>query len=86
MATTETTVKKTTEERKDVFIDKGYFNDDPNQYVSVNGKNYLLPKGETSSVPEHIAAEIERSRRAQRRQDKNAEKLLEKAKQPIDYR
>lgn len=86
MATTETTVKKTTEERKDVFIDKGYVNDDPNQFVSVNGKNYLLPKGETSSVPEHIAAEIERSRRAQRRQDKNAEKLLEKAKQPIDYR
>ena len=86
MATTETTVKKTTEERKDVFIDKGYVNDEPNQFVSVNGKNYLLPKGETSSVPEHIAAEIERSRRAQRRQDKNAEKLLEKAKQPIDYR
>lgn len=86
MATTETTVKKTTEERKDVFIDKGYVNDEPNQFVSVNGKNYLLPKGETSSVPEHIAAEIERSRRAQRRQDKNAEKLLEKAKQPIEYR
>lgn len=82
MATTE----KTTENRKDVFIDKGYVNDDPNQFVSVNGKNYLLPKGETSNVPEHIAAEIERSRRAQRRQDKNAEKLLEKSKQPIEYK
>ena len=82
MATTE----KTTENRTDVFIDKGYVNDDPNQFVSVNGKNYLLPKGETSNVPEHIAAEIERSRRAQRRQDKNAEKLLEKSKQPIEYK
>lgn len=82
MATTE----KTTENRTDVFIDKGYVNDDPNQFVSVNGKNYLLPKGETSNVPDHIAAEIERSRRAQRRQDKNAEKLLEKSKQPIEYK
>lgn len=86
MATTENTTKNTPEERKDVFIDKGYVNDEPNQFVSVNGKNYLLPKGETSNVPAHIAAEIERSRRAQRRQDKNAEQLLEKAKQPIEYR
>ena len=83
---TEKATKKETEKRRDVFIDKGYINDEPNAFVSVNGKNYLLPKGETSSVPEHIAAEIERSRRAQRRQDKNAEKLLEKAKQPIEYK
>lgn len=73
-------------ERKDIFIEKGYVNDEPNQFVSVNGKNFLLPKGETSNVPVHIAEEIERSRRAQRRQDKNAEQLLEKAKQPIEYK
>ena len=72
-----------TEERKDVFIERGYVNDDPNLFVSVNGKNDLLPRGETSSVPPHIADEIERSRRAAQRQYKNAEKLLEKAKQPI---
>lgn len=81
---TETTAKKP--ERKDIFIEKGYVNDEPNQFVSVNGYNYILPKGETSSVPAHIADEIERSRRAQRKQDKNAEQLLEKAKQPIEYK
>lgn len=73
-------------ERRDVFIDKGYVNDEPMQFVSVNGYNYTLPKGETSRVPAHIADEIERSRRAQRKQDKNAEQLLEKAKLPIQYK
>lgn len=74
----------TKSERKDVFIPKGYANDEPNLFVSVNGKNYLLPKGKTSSVPVHVAEEIERSLKAQEIQDENAEKLLEKAKQPIE--
>lgn len=74
----------TTKERKDVFIPKGYANDDPNLFVSVNGKNYILPKGKTSSVPVHVAEEIERSLKAQEIQDENAEKLLEKTKQPIE--
>ena len=77
-----TTTTKT--EREDIFIPKGYANDDPNLFVSVNGKNYLLPKGKTSSVPKHVAEEIRRSLKAEEIQDENAEKLLEKAKQPIE--
>ena len=72
------------QDREDIFIPKGYANDDPNLFVSVNGKNYLLPKGKTSSVPSHVAAEIKGSLKAQEIQDENAEKLLEKAKQPIE--
>jgi hypothetical protein len=70
--------------REDIFIPKGYANDDPNLFVSVNGKNYLLPKGKTSSVPKHVAEEIRRSLKAEEIQDANAEKLLEKAKQPTE--
>lgn len=83
----ETTKEETTKEkRREVFIDKGYVNDEPNQYVSINGYRGLLPKGEYSKVPDYVADEIERSRRAQRKQDKNAEKLLERTKQPIEYK
>jgi hypothetical protein len=71
-------------EREDIFIPKGYANDDPNFFVSVNGTNYILPKGKTSSVPVHIAEEIRRSLKAQEIQDENTEKLIEKAKQPIE--
>ena len=73
-----------TKEREEIYIPKGYANDDPNLFVSVNGKNYLLPKGKTSKVPACVAEEIRRSLKAQEIQDENSEKLLEKAKQPIE--
>ena len=50
--------------RKDIFIPRGPKNDDPNLFVSVNGKNYLLPRGKKSRVPKAVADEIERSGRA----------------------
>lgn len=67
----------------DLFIPKGYANDEPNLFISVNGKNYLLPKGKTSQVPACVKEEYERSMRAQEALDARTEELLEKAKQPI---
>ena len=81
MATTETTKK---EEYVDLYVQKGYANDDPNEYISVFGKNYVLPKGKTSKVPPCVKYEYERSLRAQEALDAKSEALLEKAKQPIE--
>ena len=69
-----------TEDRVEVFVPKGYANDDPNLFVSVNGVNYLLPKGKKSLVPAHVAAEIERSKRAAEKQDEKMEQMLEASK------
>ena len=84
MANNENTASKTTEKVKDnrveVFVPKGYANDEPNLFVSVNGVNYLLPKGKKSLVPAHVAAEIERSKRAAEKQDENIEQMLEASK------
>ena len=66
------------EERVEVYIPKGYANDEPNLLVSVNGVNYVLPKGKTSMVPPHIAYEINRSRKAQERQDANIDMMTAK--------
>ena len=71
------------EEYVDLFVEKGYVNDEPNLFISVNCKNYILPKGKTSKVPPCVKEEYERSRRAQEALDANSEALLEKAKQPI---
>lgn len=57
--------KDAAEERVDIYIPRAAGNDEPNLFVSINGKNYILPKGQTSSVPKHVAEEIERSRRAE---------------------
>lgn len=68
----------------DLYVEPGYGKDDPNEFISINGVNYILPKGEISKVPPCVKEEYERSRRAIRNQKKNSDKLLEKTKQPIE--
>ena len=81
MANEKTTNK---EERVDVFVPKGLTNDDPNIYVSVNGENFLLPKGQVSNVPPYVKASIERSYGAQAYQEKRSNELIEKTKRPTN--
>ena len=64
------------DDKVEVFIPKGFGNEDPNYFVSVNGVNYVLPRGKTSRVPAAIAAEINRARKAQEKQDENVDKML----------
>ena len=79
MATTKTDAIDN-DNRVEVFIPKGAANDDPNLFVSVNGVNYLLPKGKKSKVPPEIAAEIERSQKAQEEMDNHIDEMLEASK------
>ena len=61
---------------EDIYIPRANHGEDANLFVSVNGVNYLLPKGRSSSVPCHVAEELRRSRRAQEKQDRNIDALL----------
>ena len=82
MSTTETTA---TDKEKYVylFVPRGYANDEPNLLISINGKNFLLPKGKASRVPLYVKEELERSQKAQAIFDARSEELLEKANKPI---
>lgn len=71
---------KAVEDRVDVYIPRGNANEEPNFFISVNGVNYLLPKGKTSKVPAHVKDEFERSQRAQERLDATIDKMLEASK------
>lgn len=71
-------IDATADDREEVFIPKGYANDEPNLFVSVNGVNYILPKGKTSKVPPHVAYEINRSLKAQQKQDENIDMMTAK--------
>nr|DAI84784.1 MAG TPA: hypothetical protein [Caudoviricetes sp.]DAP13259.1 MAG TPA: hypothetical protein [Caudoviricetes sp.] len=54
--------KKTTWEKLvELRIPRGRSNEEPCLMIGVNGKNWLLPKGETSKVPEYVAEEYHRS-------------------------
>ena len=63
------------EDREEIFIERAAANEEPNLFVSVNGFNCLLPKGQTSLVPRSVAAEIHRARRAQQRLDATMDAL-----------
>lgn len=69
-------VETVADERVDIFVPKGNSGDDQNLLVSINGKNYLLPRGKTSKVPPEVAYEIRRSWRAVQLQDEGREELL----------
>lgn len=66
------------EKRVKLLIPRGASNEDPNLFISVNGVNYLLPRGKTSLVPEAVAAEYRRSVCALDRLDHRKDKLLSK--------
>lgn len=65
-------------EKVEVFVPKGYVNEEPDLFVSVGGVNYLLPRGRTSLVPPEVAYELERSRKAQEDLDRKISQLLER--------
>ena len=68
------------EPKVEIFVPKGYANDEPNLFIGVNGVNYILPKGKTSKVPKAVADEFYRSQKASEIRDSNSEKLLEASK------
>ena len=64
------------EKRVEVFVPKGYVNEEPNLLVGVNGTNYLLPRGKASFVPACVAEELARSGKAQTALDRKMDELL----------
>ena len=65
------------EAREEIFIPRALDGEERSLFVSVNGINYLLPKGKTSQVPRAVAEEIRRSWKAQNAWDDRAEALAE---------
>lgn len=77
MATNKTTVA---DDMVEIFVPRGYANDEPNLFIGVNGVGYLLPKGKTSKVPKFVADEFKRSQKAQEILDKRVDEMLEASK------
>lgn len=72
--------KASNDNRVELFVPKGYANDDPNFFISVNGVNYILPRGKKSMVPDFVADEYHRSVKAQEKLDETIEQMQEASK------
>ena len=80
MANNETKTTKV-DDRVEVFVPRTPGNTDPNLVIVINGKNYVLPKGQKSLVPPAVAEEYERSKRAQYKVDNAIFDMVEQARQ-----
>ena len=80
MANNETKATKV-EDQVEIFVPRTPGNTDPNFIIVINGKNYVLPKGQKSIVPKAVAEEYERSKRAQYKVDNAIFDMVEQARQ-----
>ncbi len=58
------------EDLEDLFVDRDPSDKDPNIAIGINGKNWVMPRGETSRVPKFVADEYRRAKNAQIKADK----------------
>ena len=62
-------------DRVSITVPRGAANEDSNVFISINGVNYLLPKGKTSEVPAAVADEYRRAEMAKEKYYAAAEAL-----------
>lgn len=77
-------IRPVEDNRVEITIPRGDKRDDPNLFVSINGVNYLLPRGKTSLVPPEVAQEVRRSWEAERLMDEHAQELMDRGRQPVN--
>ena len=63
----------------EIYVPRGQANDEQTLLISVNGKNYFLPKGKKSAVKPEVAFEYQRSILAQESLDRRTETMIEAA-------
>ena len=68
-------VIRMSDKKIEIFIPKGLAGEEPNLFVGVNGRSFLLPKGRKSLVPKCVFDEIERARRAEESAEARSAKL-----------
>lgn len=64
-------------ERENIFVPRGAANEEPFIIISVNGINYQIPRGKTSSVPRAVAKEFRRAQRAQEALDELRDRMIQ---------
>lgn len=59
----------------ELFVDRDPSDENPDILIGINGKNWVMPRGEASVVPRYVADEYKRSVAAQYKADKTAKEM-----------
>lgn len=63
------------QEMVELFVERDTSDENTNLVIGINGKNWVLPRGEYSKVPRFVAEEYERAKRAQYKADKTVAQM-----------
>lgn len=83
MATTAKKANEIQEGYEEVFVPRAHPGEERDLFISVNGENFLLPKGKTSIVPSYIAKEYRRSLDAQARLDARVDEMIAESQKTL---
>ena len=79
-------MSETKTKRVEIYVPRGRSNEDPNLLISVNGVNYLVPRGKKSMVPDFVAYEYNRAMEAESALYERKEQMIEQGQDPIVQR
>ena len=79
-------MSETKTKRVEIFVPRGRSNEDPNLLISVNGVNYLVPRGKKSMVPDFVAYEYNRAMEAESALYERKEQMIEQGQDHIVQR
>lgn len=79
-------MSETKTKRVEIYVPRGRSNEDPNLLISVNGVNYLVPRGKKSLVPDFVAYEYNRAMDAESALYERKEQMIEQGQDPIVQR
>ena len=80
MARAKCTTRINEGDRVSLTIPRGDQRSDPNYFIGINGRNYIIPRGKAVDVPPDVAEEYYRAERAKEAFYATSDELLEKAK------
>lgn len=72
----ETVAAEDPNEKVTIRVPRIHPKEDPNLFVGINGKNYIIPRGKAVKVPRFVKEEIDRSEKAKDRFYETVEELL----------
>lgn len=76
MEEAETVAVEDPNEKVTIRVPRIHPKEDPNLFVGINGKNYIIPRGKAVKVPRFVKEEIDRSEKAKDRFYETVEELL----------
>ena len=66
------TTAESTADIVELFVDRDPSDENPNMVIIINGKTWVMPRGESSKVPRYVYDEYQRAKKAQYKADKTA--------------